>query len=67
MRTHFSDVVAEEHFRLKNKYNVEFEAKKHFKKQSKEYGSSVKKPKIDEGLRDKLLNEIRHPSTYLGR
>ena len=36
-------------------------------KQRKQYASSVKKPRIDEALKDKLLNEIKNPTSFMGR
>ena len=67
LKTHFADRVAEEQFILKHKLREDKETKLASLKHRIEYGSSVKKPKIDESLRDKLVNEIKHPSTFLGR
>jgi len=48
LKTHFADMAAEELHKLRNKVQIELEAKKNIEKQRKDYGSSVKKPKIDE-------------------
>lgn len=66
-RTQFSDRVLEENQRLKAKITEDFDSKLLNQQTRKEYASSVKKPRIDENLKDKLLNEIKHPTTFMGR
>ena len=66
-RTQFSDRVQEENQRLKAKITEDFDSKLLNQQARKEYASSVKKPRIDENLKDKLLNEIKNPTTFMGR
>ena len=39
----------------------------HSQRARRDYASTVKKPKIDESLREKLLNEIQNPTSFMGR
>lgn len=67
MKTHFADIVADENDRLKQKITEDYTNKLMVQNQRREYASQVKKPKIDESLRDKLISEIRNPTTFMGR
>ena len=57
-KTQFSDLVVEEKERLKAQVNRDHEQKLNTQRLRREYASSVKKPKVDETLREKLINEI---------
>jgi len=57
----------ENYSKAKSKVQDEHAQKHAQQKQRKDYASSVKKPKIDENQRLKLINEIKNPTTFMGR
>ena len=67
MKTHFADIVAEENELIKNKVYEEFETEQLRALARKEHSEKVKKPKIDPELKAKLENEIKNPTTFIGR
>ena len=52
---------------IKNKLKEDKESKLASLRNRLEYSSQIKKPKIDEALRDKLINQIKNPTTFMGR
>ena len=67
LKTHFADIVAEESELIKNKVYEEFETEQQRALARKQYAEKVKKPKVDTDLKAKLENEIKNPTTFIGR
>ena len=67
MKTHFADIVAEENELIKNKVYEEFETEQMRAIARKEYSEKVPRPKIDLELKAKLENEIKKPTSFIGR
>lgn len=67
MKTHFADIVAQENEFIKNKVYEEFETEQQRAIARKQYADKVKKPKVDVELKAMLENEIKKPTTFMGR
>ena len=52
---------------MKNKVYEEFETEQQRALARKQYADKVKKPKVDTELKVMLENEIKKPTTFLGR
>ena len=61
LKTHFADMVEEENIKTKAKVTEDFAMRQAKSNIQKLYSKVVKKPKIDEKLRQDLEAEIKNP------